>query len=90
MKLKIEPSRDTHFFNFWKVTGFSSEELAELHKIQDEQGYFAFKSRFVQLMDEHNPNQGTCWSAGYGIYGVYFGYGDNCDAIYVETGSSCD
>ena len=89
-RLKIESTRGSFLCSYWKVTGFSLAELDELRKIDREQGYFALKNRVVEMLDEHNPNQGTCWSSGYGIYGVVLGSNDDRDAVYVETGSSCD
>ena len=89
-KLKIEATRDSFFCPYWKVTGFSQEELKELRQIDRKQGYIALKNRVVEMLDEHNPNQGTCWHNGYGIYDVVIGSKEDPDAVYVETGSSCD
>ena len=89
-KLNISLSRESQFFNFWKITGFSIHEMLELKKLYNEKGYYEFKNRVLEIVDEHNPGQGTAWNNGYGVYGVFFGTGDNEDAIYVETGNSCD
>ena len=88
-KLTIELDRDTYLFDHWKVSGFSDEEFSELLRLKEDQGYFQMQKRLVEIIDEHNPNQGTCWACGYGIYGVVFN--DRFPGcVFVETGNSCD
>ena len=88
-KFSIEVDRNTFIFDYWKVTGFSDEEMHELLTLDEEKGYYAMRDRLVEIIDAHNPGHGTAWGAGYGIYDVKF-HKDYPNSVFVETGSSCD
>lgn len=78
-RLKVETGRDSGF-SVNTVTGFTPEELEEIGK--DGIHY----DSLVRILNERNEGLGTCWSCGYGIYGVWIRNG----VVYVRTGSSCD
>ena len=88
-KLKIEVDRDTFLTDHWRVTGFSNDEMQELYELKQHSSWDTLRNRFVDILDAHNPNQGTCWACGYGIYSIRFNNHFQ-NSVFVETGSSCD
>jgi hypothetical protein len=44
------------------------------------------KETLIDMLDDRNQGQGTCWQCGYGVYGLWF---DN-EFAYLNVGTSCD
>ena len=65
-----------------KITGFRDGELNELKSMEHHEA----EKKLLQMLDDRNNNEGTCWACGYGVYGMWF---DN-EAAYMNIGSSCD
>lgn len=65
-----------------RISGFTDGELGWLKSIPHEEA----REKLIEMLNKRNGNIGTCWSNGYGIYGLWF---DN-EAAYLNIGSSCD
>ena len=83
-KLRIEemPQRGLGSLVTMRVTGFEEGELRELKSMEHGEA----SEKLIEILNRRNGNIGTCWSQGYGIYGIWF---DN-EAAYVNIGKSCD
>ena len=83
-KLRIDemPQRGLGSLVTMRVTGFEEEELRELKSMEHREA----SEKLIEILNRRNGNIGTCWSQGYGIYGIWF---DN-EAAYVNIGKSCD
>lgn len=85
--LKIEEeAAHSKAFKHMTVTGFTSEEMEEIQKLNSDVGKDAAKERALEIIDKRNHNRGTCWANGYGIYGFNVGR-SGCSFL---IGSSCD
>ena len=65
-----------------RIGGFLDGELSELKSMEHGEA----KEKLLQMLDDRNSNTGTCWTCGYGVYGMWF---DN-EYAYINIGSSCD
>lgn len=83
-KLRIEEMERHQFSSLrtMRVTGFEEGELRELKSMEHREA----SEKLIEILNRRNGNIGTCWSQGYGIYGIWF---DN-EAAYVNIGKSCD
>lgn len=83
-KLNIDemPQRGLGSLVTMRVTGFEEGELRELKSMEHREA----SEKLIEILNRRNGNIGTCWSHGYGIYGIWF---DN-EAAYVNIGKSCD
>ena len=82
MKLKIEKSRCSSGLDTLRISGFTDEELYGLKKVSNNEA----KDMLIEMLDERNNGEGTCYACGYGIYGVWF---DN-EFAYMNVGTTCD
>ena len=65
-----------------RIGGFNDGELNELKSMEHKEA----SDKLLDMLDNRNNGEGTCWKCGYGVYGVWF---DN-EYAYVNIGSSCD
>lgn len=65
-----------------RIGGFNDGELNELKSMEHKEAV----EKLIDMLDHRNNGQGTAWSCGYGIYGVWF---DN-EYAYLNRGHSCD
>ena len=80
--LTVERYREGVSVNVMKVTGLTDKELSELNSME----YREMIDTFLTILDQRNPNLGSCWHNGYGVYTVWINNG----AVYAEIGKSCD
>ena len=80
--MKIEKFKYTAGLDTLKVTGFSDGELYRLKSMPHSDA----ESSLIRILNERNNGEGTMYSCGYGIYGIWF---DN-EAAYINIGTSCD
>lgn len=65
-----------------RIGGFSDGELNELKSMNHHEA----EETLLDMLDDRNQGQGTCWYRGYGIGSVWF---DN-EYAYLNVGKSCD
>lgn len=65
-----------------RIGGFMDGELNELKSMENNEA----KETLIDMLDDRNQGQGTCWYCGYGVYGLWF---DN-EFAYLNVGTSCD
>ena len=82
MALKIEKEKYSGGLDHVKITGFNDGELSELKSMEHSEA----QQKLVEMLDNRNNGQGTCYACGYGIYGLWF---DN-EAAYLSIGNTCD
>jgi len=82
VKLTIEKRHYAPGMDTVRIGGFADGELNELKSMEHNEA----REKLVEMLDNRNGNQGTCWAQGYGIYGVWF---DN-EYAYMNVGDSCD
>ena len=82
MSLTIETRPCSSGLETVKITGFNDGELNELKSME----HYEAKEKLLDMLDDRNGGQGTLWSGGYGVYGLWF---DN-EAAYMNIGCSCD
>jgi len=81
-RLTIERQPCTSGLDTMKITGFTDGELSELKSMD----HFEAKEKLLDMLDNRNNGQGTLWTCGLGVWGLWF---DN-EAAYLNVGRSCD
>ena len=81
-RLTVNKDPYTTGLNLVKITGFGDGELSELKSME----HYESKEKLLDMLDTRNSGQGTMWSIGNGVYGLWY---DN-DAAYLNIGKSCD
>lgn len=81
-KLIIEKMPCTGSLDTMKISGFTDKELSELKSME----HYESKETLLTMLDTRNNGQGTLWSCGNGVYGLWY---DN-EFAYLNIGKSCD
>lgn len=81
-QLKIEKMQCTGSLDTMKISGLTDSELSELKSME----HYESKETLLTLLDNRNNGQGTRWSCGNGVYGLWY---DN-EFAYLNIGKSCD